>query len=583
MARRRVPVNPMQKALGEDYLDDETMGKLAYLNQMQEVPKVNLAGTAQPVAMAEQEYQDVPRQMSIRESVQEEFQPQDLKGLELLGQIAQNEAFEDSLDAVVNTESPDRYQPQEAMEQPEVQMEEQEVFQIPRDEQGQMMQPIDAIRMRVQEDPELLNLLPEETRNLLSNPQSMQSQRLMEEAQEMAVPTQGAVEAGLNDPRVLSILERVDELQTGQGYPEDIKEKASLWEEYYNREMGDISSEAQALGQRAESGDLTQNEIIALGLATIIPSLIALAYGKEAALGAIGGGLQGAAKYMEGKQNKASEAVKGLKDLEKRKVDLMDKDLKFREEFQKTITDPTVRKIVKERGYELLPEYETVGIKVLPELGVYLRGDITDSDAKQFEKEWPDDRKAFALQKEIDRSLSDIDDVMEVIKELDPSYYNTFLSKIKGYDTAGLLDAWGKTVPKVDMMIDGKMEKVNPLQQLSAMVNKFQTLYIKQAGLGNRLTDNVKTHASEVIPNPSDPMAWLAADASDLQNKVKSLRSVLNRGFIEDAGARGYVRGALEAQYPYSEMQVYRAAEPVQEDLKRRLISGADLSNIITP
>lgn len=585
MARRQVPVKPMQRALGSDYDENEDLGKLAYLAQMQNDPQVDVSGTSQPMVAEQQQFQDVPRQMSVRESVEEDFQPGDLTGLELLGKIAQNEASEDALDALTETEPPEQYQlgGLEQLAPQEVQEQEQEVFQIPQDEQGGMMKPIDVIRMRVQEEPELLSMLPEETQRLLQEPDSLQAQRLVQEAEEMSTPTVGATEAGLDDPKVAAILERVDNLEKDVGYPQEVKEKAKHWEEYYKGEMGDISNEAKLLGQKAQNGELTQNEIIALGLATVIPALLALVYGKEAALGAIGGGMQGAAKFMEGKQKGATDALKGLKDLEKRKVDLMDKDNKFREDFNKTITEPTVRKLVKERGYEPLPEYETVGIKVLPEMGVYLRGDITDSDAKQFEKEWPDDRKAFALQKEIDRSLSDIDDVMEVIRELDPSYYNTFLSKIKGFDTAGLLDAWGKTVPKVDMMIDGKVEKVNPLQQLSAMVNKFQTLYIKQAGLGNRLTDNVKTHASEVIPNPSDPMMWLASDASDLQNKVKTLRNVLNRGFVEDASARGYVRGTLAAQYPSSDMQVYRSAEPVQEQLKRQLVSGADLSNIITP
>lgn len=612
MARRKVSVNPMQKTLGEDYIDDETIGKLAYLNPDQ---NINLSGAAQPQVSSNQKFQDVPRQVSVKEDVEEEFNPEDLQGLDLLGQIAQNEAYEDSLDAVSETEPPDQYQPRE-------------VFQLPTDDEGNLMNSLQFIKSVIEEEPELYDSIPEETKDRLSyigyktpteevvsekesvsspssfvsnlfsdeiditpylpeetkrvinRPNTVEYQRLISEAENLSKPIQGGVEAGLNDPRINAILERVDDLQQGQGYPEDIKEKAALWEEYYNNEQSEMSSEAKKLAEKAKNNELTNSEIIALGLATIVPALLALAYGKEAALGAIGGGLQGAAKYMEGKEKSSTEAAKGLKDLEKRKIDLMDKDTKFREDFQKTITDPTVRKLVKERGYEVLPEYGTVGIKVIPELGVYLEGDINESDAKLFEKEFPEDRKAFAGQKEVDKSLSDIDDMMEVIRDIDPNYYNVFLSKVTGYDPTSLKEAWGRPIPKVDMMIDGKIRKVNPLQQLSAMIGKFQSVYAKQSGLGNRLTDNVKKHAEQIIPDPSNPGNWLASDATDLQNKIKTLRNVLNRGFVEDAAARNYVKGSLKAQYPYSDMQVYRPSENVNDALKRRMIVGEGISNI---
>lgn len=616
MARRIVPVSPILRAMDSDF-DEETLNNLATLAQMQNEPELDVSGTSMPPQNAQQQFQDVPRQMSDRQpgmwerfvkyaqneqppQQQEQLPLEDASGVELLGNIAQNEAQEDSLDAVAETEPPEQYQleplsalaPQQ-QEQPQPEM----VQEQAANEQVQNISPLDFIRTRVQEDPSLMELLPPETRAMLENSDTPQAQHHMNEVNEME-PVPGAVKAGLSDPNIKQFMDYADNL-AGKGYQKEINQAATDGEQIFwkLKQMGlstedsqsgaiektnlksfidSLSDSEKSLLERSVSNELTNDEVVGLGLSVLIPSLLALFYGKEAALGAIGGGLQSIGQTLEGRKKQSSEVGSQLEKIREKKTDLLDKDRKLSDELNKKITSPTVRDIVNQNGTRTLEEYGTIGVPVLEDLGVYLDlENLTEDNAKLWKTEWPQDRKDFAIQKESDKSLADIDDAFEAIKDFNPGYYNAFLSQIKGFGQKDLRDAWGESkVPYIDILEDGKLKRVNALNHLSSMVNKFQTLYINQQKLGGKLTDNVKIHAQEIVPNPTQFATWLAKDAEDMQHSVKLLRNVLNRGFVEDASAKGYVKGALKAQFPYSETKVFRETGDIQGKMGKDIDEG---------
>src|SRR5690606_33836893 len=86
----------------------------------------------------------------------------------------------------------------------------QEVFNIPQDAQGKMVQPIDAIRMMVEKDPSLMASLPQETRDLLNPPQKGID------------PLQTIRDLIKKDPTLMEVLppEIKDKLQMGEPVPE---------------------------------------------------------------------------------------------------------------------------------------------------------------------------------------------------------------------------------------------------------------------------------------------------------------------------------------------------------------------------
>ena len=582
MAKKRVPVKPLQQSLGEDFDEEDLLNNLAYLAPNSGNPQFDVGGTAMPPVSADQQYEDVPRQMAEREPSwwdkivkyveneqpppQEEFTPEDTQGLEMLRD------YGDELDQEMPQEEP-QVDEMEALsglaegDQPPMQAQEQEVYEIPTDEQGKLVSPLEVIRQSVEADPELMEMLPEQTRQLLMNPDSPLAQHQLEEAQEMSTPTPGGYEAGSRDPNVISVAERMDGLTKGEGYPPQVQEKAEMWENIFYKELQNLDNEESQLIERAQNDSLTTDEMVGLGLATLLPALLGLFYGKEAALGAIGGGLKASGEFLGQKQKGAQEAKTALGKIDQKRIDLLDKDSKFRKEFMDQIEDPKLRKLVKDKGWRTFEEDGKVGIPVNEDLNVYLDASMLtdDEDVSQWRKDWDKERELFGAQKEFNDSMQEMRDILLAVKDQNPNMYQIMMANKKGKIPNALRDLFGEgAVPYVTIVRNGERHRVNALQALEQATKRFQSSYIKVNKFENRLTDNLKDHMEGIFSNPNDPNSWMGADAQDFIDKLDGVINLSNRFFVEGQAAKGYLKEPLRAQYPFEQTRVINQKEEEQ-------------------
>ena len=596
MARRRVPVNPMQKALGDDYLDDETMGKLAYLSQNEQNPNFNLIGTSTPEVSAEQQYQDVPRQMAVRESFEEEFLPEDLNGLELLGRSAEDEAYEDSLDAVAETEPPEQYlapierfmsvlddetrgqifgtDEQVGKELPEDTIDyfsdnletdvEPGVYAGKNIPSGDVIEAKDSYKMieeALESNPELFVLLPPETRNLLKNGNEEQVGIRKQDVVEMLKPQSGAIEAALKDDQVMEFLREADDRTNP--YDKKVIEDGIAISNLFSKREEDRTKREEELAKSLKSGNLTSEEIVSLGLAIVVPALLALFYGKDAALGAIAGGLKGTSEFFSNKQPDKKFVNQELGKLsEERKKDSLE-ELKLKKDLLKDIDSPKVRKFLENRQLQLFESGKKIGIEVDPQNNLYLdysklKG---DREFEKWDKDENKDREALSNQIEINESLENIKDLMLELKKQNPSLLTTLVDNFKGYIPKSWRDLtpeslkFLKTEP-INILVNGEVRQVDPLRQLEQLLAKFQTAYINMNNMDNRLTNNVKDHLADVLPNPGSFLQWFSQDIDDFIEKVNTLKNETNRRFIKNAEINGYLADPLKASLPYGEYQV---------------------------
>lgn len=157
MVRRRIKSQPLigeQNYNQSDILQNigglENVAALLQNEGIQE--DIDLTGTAQLLDAPENfEFPQVPRNPQLFEDqMGVDDVPGIPEGIELLGDLARSEAGEDALEQVGDPEPP---------------------AVLPQLEGGGLQDPLEFIRMRIQEEPELAQYLPEETRQMLESSQ----------------------------------------------------------------------------------------------------------------------------------------------------------------------------------------------------------------------------------------------------------------------------------------------------------------------------------------------------------------------------------------------------------------------------
>lgn len=574
MARRQVPVRPLQRALGNDFEEDEDIGKLAYLAEKKAAPQIDVSGTAQPMQAQLQDYEDVPRQMEQSEPswwqrfvdyaenrqpppVQEEYSPEDLAGLEMAGQIQMDDETQPPVD--VSMEEDVELEPLAQLgdqQEPELVQE-----NVQMSEEVQEEPPAFSIVQAIQERPEVLNLLPPEARKLFEEGDEIKIGERLQEVEEMLRPYAGAVEAAMNNDAIMETLMTFDGLK--KPYDDETLADAVALSNITTKKKELLNQRERELLASMESGTLTDKEIVALGIATVVPALLALFFGKEAALGAIAGGLKGASEYITQRQPNTAKIREGLMEVEEERKKTLADEVDLKKKISEQVKSPKLRRFVENRSVEAFSNDGKLGLEVDPDYGLYL--DLhkmkSDRDFDKWDKDEKKDREAVAVQAEVNDSLEQMKDLMEELKKQNPSFYSVFWDNMRGYVPKTFRDVVPeslklvKTEP-IKVMVNGEVREVDPVRQLEQLMNKFQTAYIDMNDMDNRLTNNVKDHLSKVLPNPGSLLEWFSQDIDDFIEKVNTLKNESNRKFVTKAELNGYVGSPLKAKFPYGKYEV---------------------------
>ena len=144
----------------------------------------------------------------------------------------------------------------------------------------------------------------------------------------MQVGAYGAAEEVANNP----ILQAEFQKYTGINYDEHVASEVSRYEEamsgiedQFNGLHSQLSDQAEQIKQRIQNNQSTDADKYYIGLALLMPLIIGGFFGKEAALGALGGGAKGITDVLAGRQKGIKEDEASLMDINKQQVGIQEK------------------------------------------------------------------------------------------------------------------------------------------------------------------------------------------------------------------------------------------------------------------
>lgn len=552
-----------------------------------------------PLAMSEDQNLRQDAQENMRDFEPElpfGVQEQQLEGLS--GLMGQQEAE--------NPMMPKPAVPQIAPEAP------QDIYNIPQNENGKNVQPLEVIRMMVEKNPSLLESLPQETRNLLNPPQETQQNDPLQMIRSMVekdptmlellpqeikdklqavpenapapqepipeqapietpiVPTDtpiteqmidqypdqnvqaGAVEKGLADDQIVNDL--VD--LAGGLIPQEQQDRAKEWQNVYTKRWDELTAEEKSLSTKAESGELTTFDKVALGIAVAIPVLMALRYGAAAGLTSGGKALEGFAKgQMEQEKTQAEKATqrgKRLEDISKEKISLQEKDVDMKKKIMDSIPDGAARQFI--RNKDLRKFGNDVGISTGDESGaLWLDGkkfDASDEGVKRAREIVKGADQTIGIMKDSNKTLNE---VLEILDQLPKGtgVWDAAKKNFQWFTSVGGANPFGGASPKIKMKDEnGKIREVDAFAVLKQKINVLQDLYNKQILGGTRLTGNVVTHWGGILGNPESIKDWFSQDLDAFKDTTKSLKNTMNNREVEKLVGEGFLREPLQKVFP---------------------------------
>lgn len=486
---------------------------------------------------------------------------------------------------------------------------------IPRTKSGALIDPLEAIRMSVENDPSLLAQLPEETRQkLAATPADRERpfQRQAEAAQQVediggestlppearpgdelinprleearaaegqmppvVPPDQPITEemvADFPDPGIQAgaieqvtsddlLMKDLQALANGDIPPEQL-EMAKQWQEISQKRRDLLDAEEQSLLTKAEEGGLSTLEKIALGIAIAAPILIALRYGGEAGLAAAGGGLESFGKVYGAQQKEGADKLGRLQEIQKERAAEAEKSLDINKKLLDSIPDKAARGFLK--GKKIMKIGNQTGISTGDE------GKALWLDASKFDTSDEGIKRAREVTKEADETIGVMKDSNRVVNDLldimDQIPANTNIMDALKKSVQGVTGVKGPTIDVIGA--DGKVKKVDALAQMKQKINLLQDLYNKQILGGTRLTGNVVTHWGGILGDPTSISDWVSQDFNTFKDTTRSLKDIMNSREVESLVGKGFLREPLEQQFPFGQNQVAQSEENVFQQMR---------------
>lgn len=321
----------------------------------------------------------------------------------------------------------------------------------------------------------------------------------------------------------------------------------------------DLDATAEGIKQRILNNQSTDADKFYIGLALLMPLLIGGLFGKEAALGALGGASQGFANVLGGRQKAIQEDEASLMDIAKQKSFNQEKLANIG--LEKAKLGPAIRKSLPEDpNAHILGMREAVwtdpktgeemrGIEIKP--GLMARPELVTS-----KEALTDMRKAANELSEVRTYVDDVndltDDIANIVVQLDdPS------TAWKGF-TQLLTNKSPTSLAKLsqDVMFDGRKQNAGVLleEKLGFLANKYGMA--QELGQLDRAAQN---HIKKIIENPTNSFI----SPEDSLNQILEIRKLSQRGLIRSAANKGFVPEFLE-----NELQ--KVNEPLFERLNQR-------------
>lgn len=330
---------------------------------------------------------------------------------------------------------------------------------------------------------------------------------------------------------------------TGIDYEPQIAQQVSEYEksmqgveDALNGINTELDETAEGIKQRILNNQSTDADKFYIGLALLMPLIIGGLFGKEAALGALGGASQGFADVLGGRQKSIQEDEQTLMQIAKEKAQNQSKlgeiglnTAQFGQNLRKNLP--------KQENQHLLGMQEATwtdpetgeqlsGVRIKP--GLVARPEfIASKDGLT------DMRKAANELSEIKTYVDDVngltDDISQIVSQLDdPS------AVWKGF-TQMLTSKSPTALAKLsqDVMFEGRKQNAGVLleEKLGFLANKYGMA--QDLGQLDRAAQN---HIKKIIENPTNSFL----SARDSLNQIMSIRDLVQKGLIRSASNKGF-------------------------------------------
>ena len=307
-------------------------------------------------------------------------------------------------------------------------------------------------------------------------------------------------------------------------------------EDAFNGEQTQLSERAEGIKQRILDNQPTDADKYYIGLALLMPLLIGGFFGKEAALGALGGGAKGIADVLGGRQKSIREDEASLLDINKQQASNQEKLGNMA--LEKAKLGPALRKALPEQ-----PEAHLLGMRDVEwedpntgqtERGVEIKPGLIARPQFVASKEGVTDMRKAANEltgvktfvKEIDDLTEDVSKIVTQLK--DPSnVWKGFTSILKD-KVPGVLSTMTE-----DVMFDGRMQNAGTLleEKLGFLANAYGMA--KEIG---QLDRAAQAHIRKIIDNPTSSLLT----PRDALNQVLEVRKLAQKGLVESASNQGF-------------------------------------------
>ena len=296
---------------------------------------------------------------------------------------------------------------------------------------------------------------------------------------------------------------------TGMDYNEEISKKLPEYEKVMadmqdnlNGEMNGYSEQETRLRDKILSNQVTSQDKFLIGMALLMPLLIGGFFGKEAGLGALGGGAQGVSDILQRKSKENLDTEELLANIGSKKSEnkLKQAELQF-----KTLSIPeTIRKGLPDDVQEFLKGKKEVvwtdpndgkekkGILIKPGLVAMPEFVANKEELKEMRESANDISDALTAVKEVNYLTDDILDISSRMKD----------KTVVGQGLAAFLSGKSPSfASKNSEMIDYQGRKVNAYIVLEHKIKLLTDAYRQAKGM-RALTQSVQDHIEGLFRNP---------------------------------------------------------------------------------
>ena len=348
----------------------------------------------------------------------------------------------------------------------------------------------------------------------------------------------GSASEVANSPALKAQFEQI----TGIDYEPQVKAEVSAHEAAMQGVEDSLNGINKQLGEREEgikqrilNNQSTEADKYYIGMALLMPLIVGGFFGKEAALGALGGGAKGIAEVLGGRQKEIREDEASLLDINKQQSANTEKLANMA--LDKAKLGPSIRKALPEQ-----PEAHLMGMEQgkwvdatgKEQRGVEIKpGLIAKPQFLNSKEAVSDMRKSANELSEVKTYVKELDDITQDLAEIipqlkDPNKVWKAMASYLRDRVPGSLSAMTQ-----DVMFQGRMQNAGTLleQKLGFMANTYGMA--KEIGQLDRAAQN---HIKKILENPTSTLLT----PRDFLTQILGVRELAQKGLVESATNKGF-------------------------------------------